>query len=96
MRLTSGGITYSELKELPIGEYKILKKAAEIEEIDHRRMSISDINVAFSGSQDMLERLNNRYNELTNLEEFLNKTPDPNWDEKMKKYKSGKVVKNGR
>ena len=90
MRLTCGGIKYTDLKNLPIVEYQILKKAAEIEEIDKRRTSISDINAAFSGSQEIIERLNNRYSELTDMEEFLNRKPDSNWVEKLRKYKERK------
>lgn len=74
---------------MPIDKYIVLRKAAQIDEIMARLDMISDINAAFSGNKEYIEDLRKRFNSLTGNGSIvgLNDKKDPNWKEKLLKYK---------
>jgi len=69
---------------MPIDKYLYIRKAAEIEEISTRIQLISDINAAFSGSDQKMNSLQNAYSKAMGFE--LEWKADFNWEEKLKKW----------
>lgn len=57
MRVSKGGITFQDLSKMSLRQYIITKKAAEINEIEDRLQTISDINAAFSGNNERINQL---------------------------------------
>jgi hypothetical protein len=94
MRISNGGISIEYLESIPIDKYLILRKAAEIEEIAHRRVVISDLNAAFSGNKEATDALLKAYHELTEGEEMLrNDKSDHDWEKKLGKFAKGTITK---
>ena len=71
---------------MPYSQYRLLRKAAEIEEIRERLCLISDINAAFSGSKKHTDNLEKEYKRLT-LGQKLNSEPDKDWVERLSRYR---------
>jgi hypothetical protein len=71
---------------MPIDRYLYIRKAAEIEEIELRIRTISDINAAFHGSGETLTKLQQIRTNLLGVE--VKWEPDKDWEEKVKHYAS--------
>jgi len=69
---------------MPIDRYLYIRKAAEVEEISNRIQMISDINAAFSGSNERLEKLQRLYIEVMGFE--IPCEADKNWEERLKTW----------
>lgn len=69
---------------MPIDKYLYLRKAAEIEEISNRIQMVSDINAAFSGTKEKLERLQKLYIETMGFE--IPCEPDVGWEDHLRIY----------
>ena len=69
---------------MPIDKYLVIRKAAEVEEITNRITLISDMNAAFSGSKDKLEKLQSMYTELMGFD--VKWEADPNWEDRLRQF----------
>lgn len=88
MRITNGGISFKELVDMPYMKYLIIRKAAEIDEVESRLTLISDVNAAFSGNEDYIKMLKKLLKELKGhdiIEE--NVKPTMNWVERLERFK---------
>ncbi|MDY0313756.1 MAG: hypothetical protein RBR32_01635 [Bacteroidales bacterium] len=75
---------------MPIDKYLIIRKAAELEEISYRMMMISDGNAAFLGNEKHVKNLRKTYDQLMGkykVKEQLKAKKDPDWKERLMKYK---------
>lgn len=62
---------------MPLKQYILVKKAAEINEVEERIQTISDINAAFSGSNDRISQLQKLRSRLMGFQDIKwNKDPD--------------------
>jgi heme oxygenase len=72
-------------------QYKIIRKAAELEEIKERMALISDMNAAFHGNTKHVNNLEKTHQSIIGnivLEEALtNAKPDPDWQTKLNRFK---------
>ena len=84
-----GGITIKEIEKLSASQYRILIKAAEVEQIRERIHLIEDMNAAFNSNNELINSLRKDLREKTSGSIILplNATPDPNWESKLAKYK---------
>lgn len=73
---------------MPISKYLVIRKAAEIEEVRSRLTMISDINAAFSGSDEYIKKLLFLFNQIKGLDKEENINPkDKDWENRLAKYK---------
>lgn len=90
-RVSRGGISIKEIGELSYSQYKIIRKAAEIEEIRERLMLITDMNAAFSGNKTHMTSLEKRFQEtqknIVAMEALENTVPDSDWKTRLARFK---------
>lgn len=72
-------------------QYKIIRKAAELEEIKERMSLIADMNAAFHGNKKHINSLEKTFQTINGnfvLEQTLqNVKPDPDWQTRLNRFK---------
>jgi predicted sulfurtransferase len=71
---------------MPYVKYIALRKAAEMEGISNRITLISDINAAFSGNKEHMQKLEKVYNALTGLDR-IKWQKDVDWEKRLSRFK---------
>ena len=71
---------------MPFLKYLIIKRAAEIDELESRLALISDINAAFSGNEDHVKLLQKILVSLKGYEEQKEVKIDKDWEDRLRKY----------
>lgn len=76
---------------MPYSQYKIVRKAAELEEIRERTSRIAEMNAAFSGNKKLIDALEKRFQEIMNNRGVVavleNTKPEPDWKERLLRFK---------
>lgn len=88
-----GSISFDQLRQMPLNQYSILKKAVEIEILIERRMKIYDLNRAFHSPEDLFKQLEVELSKMLKETGVSKSTgtvdwgKDPDWMSKLKKIK---------
>ena len=83
-----GSITFNELVNMPLPQYRALKRAIEIEQLFERARIVSDLSHAFGGSKDYVNHLKTLANNLTVNNFFDTNNSKISWDNKDPNYVS--------
>lgn len=67
-------------------KYRLLRKAAEIEDVRRRQTLIADMNAAFSGNKEYMATLEKLYQECVGSVLAVKWEADKGWQDKLKKY----------
>ena len=85
----NGGISLEEISDMPYSQYRCLRKAAELTEIQQRMVFISDLNAAQYDPKKQIERLQKEYTKICGGSMILNlenEKADSNWESKIKRF----------
>jgi hypothetical protein len=83
--VSKGGISLKELSEMPYSQYKIVRKAAELDEIRQRQAFISDSNAAFFGNKKHIQKLEQVYNSVSGSQ--VEWKADSDWKSRAMRFK---------
>lgn len=91
IKFSRGGIGLKDIQTLPYSQYKIIRKAAELEEVRERISRIADMNAAFSGNKKHVDTLEKQFQEIFGNKNMLKPleqaTPDPDWQSRLNRFK---------
>lgn len=85
----NGGISLQELEDMPYSQYKCLRKAAELIEIQKRILFISDFNAAQYDPKNQVTNLQKEYTKICGgsaLIDLENPKVDANWESRLKSF----------
>ena len=76
---------------MPYSQYRIVRKAAELEEIRERNSRIADMNAAFHGNKEHISKLEKTFQEIQGnvlaQQSLENVKPDPDWQSRLNRFK---------
>jgi heme oxygenase len=89
IKVSKGGVTLDNIRKFSHSQYKVMRKAAELEEIRERMSLIADMNAAFHGNKKHIQNLEKSFQNIlgnNKLEQALN-TPDSDWKSRLSRFK---------
>ena len=68
-------------------QYKLIRKAAELEEIRERLALIADMNAAFNANKKHINHLEKEFHKIAGHNHIVNTPPDSDWKSKLLRFK---------
>lgn len=87
--MSKGGITLDQLDRIPYSQYKLLRKAAELEEISDRQKLIADMNAAFNANKKHVKELEKTFHKIAGHTALVDAhaKPDTDWKSRVLRFK---------